>query len=293
MSRRGRPGAAVAALGVIVLVTVSWWALALYPAGAAAPEWVVRTRLACFGAEPNGLPNAGGWVLLVGEPIGMLGVLLVVWRDAVVRDLRTLAARWWGVALMVAVGASLALGAHVAGRHVRRTLAAGRLPAPTVLDAAPPRAIGADAPSLRLTDQEGRHFDLAALHGRPVLVTFAYGHCQTICPTIVHDLLRIRETAKRSDIPLVVVTLDPWRDVPERLPTMAEAWGIGASDVLLSGGIDEVNAALDAWGVARSRNPRTGEIDHASAVVLVDRDGRLAYRLDGNWLRLGDLLPGA
>ena len=67
---RAYRGVALAALGVIVLVTVAWWALALYPAGAATPEWVARTRLVCFGAMPGGLPSAGGWVLLVGEPWG-------------------------------------------------------------------------------------------------------------------------------------------------------------------------------------------------------------------------------
>lgn len=288
-----RRGAAVAALGVIVAVTVSWWTLALYPAGAEAPEWVARTRLACFGAVPGGLPNAGGWVLLIGEPVGMVAILLVVWRDALARDLRALLARWWGVALVVAVVASLMGGLHVAGRHVRRTLAARALPEAVVVEAAPLVLVGNAAPALPLVDHHGARFDLAALHGGPVIVTFAYGHCQTICPTIVHDVLAIRRSAARTDIPLVVVTLDPWRDIPERLPSMAAAWGLGTGDRLLSGGIREVNATLDAWGVGRSRNPQTGEIDHAAVVALIDRAGRLAYRLDGGWQRLADLLRGA
>ena len=90
MAARARPGLAVVALGVILAVTATWWALALYPAGAAAPQWLLRTRLACFGAGPDALPNAGGWVLLVGEPLGMLGILVVGWRAALVRDLRLL-----------------------------------------------------------------------------------------------------------------------------------------------------------------------------------------------------------
>lgn len=292
MPARTRPGAALAALGVILAVTVSWWTLALYPASAAAPEWVARTRLACFGAMPGGLPNAGGWVLLIGEPIGMVGVLLVVWRDALLRDLRALVSRWWGIVVAFSVGAALMAGLHVAGRHVRRTLAARAVPAESALEAAPLVPIGTAAPALRLVDQHGERFDLEALRGSRAIITFAYGHCQTICPTIVHDVLALRRDAEREDIPLVIVTLDPWRDLPERLPGMATAWGLRPQDRLLSGGIGEVNATLDAWGIGRTRHPQTGEIDHAAVVTVVDGAGRVAYRLDGGWSRLGELLRG-
>jgi hypothetical protein len=48
-----------------------------------------------------------------------------------------------------------------------------------------------------------------------------------------------------------------------------------------------VNRTLSAWGAGRSRDATTGEIDHAVAVLLVGRDGRLRYRLNGSagWLR--------
>ena len=29
--------------------------------------------------RPTGLPDAGGWLLLIGQPIGMIGVLVAVW----------------------------------------------------------------------------------------------------------------------------------------------------------------------------------------------------------------------
>ncbi|MNC96767.1 hypothetical protein D3C83_142260 [compost metagenome] len=39
-----------------------------------------------------------------------------------------------------------------------------------------------------------------------------------------------------------------------------------------------MESTLDALGVARTRDPETGVIDHANLFVLVDRDGRVAYR---------------
>ena len=47
------------------------------------------------------------------------------------------------------------------------------------------------------------------LNRERVLVTFAFGHCGTVCPTLVHDLLAARARGRHLTLPLVIVTLDP------------------------------------------------------------------------------------
>jgi protein SCO1/2 len=280
----------LAALAVIVVVTVGWWALALYPAGQAAPEWLARTRLACFGAAPGGLPNAGGWILLVGEPIGMLAILVAVWGDALRRDLRAVATRRWGPALLWTLAACLGLSVAGTAVFVFRVAQQGA----ETFAANVPREQWAPAeqgvPALRLTDQHGRAFDLASLRGRPALVTFAFSHCATACPTLVRQVRRLREDAKAERVPLVIVTVDPWRDVPARLPTIAREWNLAPGDVVLSGSIPEVNRVLDDWGVGRTRDETTGDLAHATVVLLVHRDGRRASRMDGGVEALTRLL---
>lgn len=289
MTGRSHRGVALAALGVIGLVTVAWWALALYPA-ASAPEWVSRTRLACFGAAPGGLPNAGGWVLLVGEPLGMVAILVAVWGDALRRDLRALAGRAAGrVVLGTAAGAFL-WGATAAASIVRRATRDDVFAVNVATGALAPTTIR--VPALALTDQDGQLFDLAKLAGGPVLVTFAFAHCETMCPTLVRDVLRIRTETRRSDIPLVIVTVDPWRDVPARLPGMATAWSLAPGDRILGGAVDQVNQVLDGWGIARRRDPDTGDVVHALAVVLVNSDGRTGTRVDAEVDGLRTILAG-
>jgi cytochrome oxidase Cu insertion factor (SCO1/SenC/PrrC family) len=117
-----------------------------------------------------------------------------------------------------------------------------------------------------------------------VLVTFAYAHCQTVCPVVVMHVLEAQEALRGSAaFPAVaIVTLDPWRDPPSRLPAIAQGWSLPAEDAwLLGGGVPDVEAVLDAWNVARSRNLTTGEVTHPSLVYVVDRDGRLAYASTG------------
>ena len=283
-----RPSTAFAALLLVLAITAAWWALALWPAGSAEPEWLSRTRAACFGSAPGGLPDAGGWVLLIGEPIGMIGVLVVVWGHTLRRDLERVRAvrQWWLAAMGVAV-ATLVVVASLGVRAVRvsargQPTAIGGPGVATRLDLSPP--------ATALVDQHGVRVSLADLRGRPALLTVAFGHCTTVCPTVVRNLRRARRTAGRSDVQLVVVTLDPWRDTPDRLSSLAAHWALGAGDRVLSGSVANVEQVLDALGIGRRRNETTGDIEHGDTVMLVSSRGRVEWRIDGGRDRLGELL---
>ncbi|HEX9565136.1 MAG TPA: SCO family protein [Gemmatimonadaceae bacterium] len=134
-----------------------------------------------------------------------------------------------------------------------------------------------------LTDQHGRLTTFADFRGRAVLLTFAFGHCSTVCPVVANALRIARDEAKRSDVPIVVITLDPWRDTPDRLRTIAEGWGFGAADRVLSGDVTDVARVLDALGIGRQRDARTGDVTHGQTVLGVNAQGRITWRADGGW----------
>jgi cytochrome oxidase Cu insertion factor (SCO1/SenC/PrrC family) len=282
----GRPGAASLALLLILVITAAWWALALWPAGAVEPEWLVRTRAACFGSAPGGLPDTGGWILLIGEPIGMLGVLFIVWGDALRAEVRRMrASRLWR-ATMVGVGVVGVAAVVVLARRVLHAAGVGSSPVVAVSGTVSP--VDFDASAIVLTDQHGRHTSIAPI--RPSLLTFAFGHCVTVCPTIVHDVMAARADANRADVPLLIISLDPWRDTPERLPSLAAGWKLGPDDRVLSGRVEEVEQALNAIGIVRRRDETTGDIDHTGTVMMLDHRGYIRWRLDGGWGRVRELL---
>lgn len=266
---------ALGALGGILVVTTAWWMLALWPPGPALPAWVERTRAACFGVAASGLPHAGGWLLLVGEPVGMVAFLLFAWGDAVREGLRGLARRGAGRVLLAATAVLLFVGAAAAATRVHA--ARGERFDPSAPVALAARRVDAPAPPLALLDQDGRRVALADFAGRPVLVAFAYGHCETVCPAIVHDATAALAEAAVPGAALLLVTLDPWRDTPGRLAAIATAWQLPSGARLLGGPVPEVEAVLDAWDIARRRDESTGEIAHATELFLVDRQGRLAW----------------
>jgi protein SCO1 len=275
-----------ALIGTVALfvTTAAWWALALWPVEGA-PAWLERTRYVCFGVAENGLPDAGGWIGLTAGPLGMFTILAVGLKEG----FRGLFIRVRTSRPLAVVMAVLALGGVVmltgAAVRVQQALAVpdwmredGSIPPSTY-----PRLDRA-APPLALLGQEGSAVDLADLRGRPVLVTFAYAHCATICPLIVKHALDAQAVLRGTpDEPAVmIVTLDPWRDPPSRLPGMARQWGLPEAGAwILSGEVAEVEAALDAWEVPRSRDLRTGEVTHPSLLYVVDRDGTLAYASTG------------
>ena len=280
MTSSSRAWAAVAALAAIAAITASWWALALWPVTASTPEWVLQTRAVCFGATADRLPDASGWLLLAGQPAGMVILLATVWGAELRRGLTMIMTRTAG---QLAAGVVLAvLVAGLAGVVVRvRTAGLEPFDTGAGTSAAALTRVNDAAPGFALTDQAGREVTLASFRGRPVLVTFAYAHCETVCPLLVSEVLTARRLLGDRAPGLLIITLDPWRDTPGRLPAMAKGWGLDADARVLSGPADTVERTLNAWRIPRTRNQKTGAISHPTIVYVVSADGRIAYAVGG------------
>lgn len=278
-TERGR--AALAALAAVVGITAAWWTLALWPAPAA-PVWLERTRAVCFGATPAGGPDTAGWLLLVGEPAGMLAILVVVWGRELRAELAWLGARWarsLGLTLLpLPVLALAALTTTARSRAARAADGAARAVAPPTAGF---RRLNRSAPPLALVDQHGDTVRLEQFRGRPVLIAFAYGHCETVCPLLVHDVVEASARLGQAAPVLLVVSLDPWRDTPDRLGALAAQWRLPGGAHALSGGVAAVEATLAAWGVPYARDTTSGAIVHGTPIVLLDRQGRIAYAVTG------------
>jgi len=286
----------MAGLSALFAITAAWWALALWPV-AAAPDWLERTRYVCFGVGDSGLPDAGGWVGLVGAPLGMLAILVVGWRRGVTGLLRRAgtSARVATALSCLALGSALLLGG--ASLRVRQAAAAGAaIEVPTAMPAATYPRIDRAAPPLALVGQHGATVDLAALGGRAAIVTFAFAHCTTVCPLVVRDALAAQRLAREAGHrpAVLIVTLDPWRDTPGRLPAMARQWALPAEDAwVLSGSPAEVESVLDDWEVPRSRDATTGEVTHPSLLYVIDPAGRIAYASTGGDAAVAELVRRA
>jgi protein SCO1 len=132
------------------------------------------------------------------------------------------------------------------------------------------------APELRLTDQDGRPFDLASLRGTMALVYFGYTHCPDICPTTLVDL-RTAVGAYGKPVKVVFVMVDPARDTAPKVKAYLDAYKAGF--IGLTGTDAEIAAAAKAWGVGYRAEPADSNgnypMTHTTEVYLVDASGQL------------------
>ena len=285
-SSRGQGTVALLALYLILVTTIAWWALALWPVPGA-PAWLARTRALCFGSTPDGPPDASGWILLVGQPLGMIGVLLAVWGGELRVALSAASGRFAGRVLLISTPVLLLTGASLAAARVRGNDAE---PFDPVSGGAVLTRINDPAPNLTLVDQQGDTVSLDDFRGRPVLVTFAFAHCQTVCPVVVREALDAQRATADRRTAVLVVTLDPWRDTPARLPSIAAGWELGGDAHVLSGEVDAVERVLSNWRIPRVRNEATGDLSHPAMVYVVSPAGRLTYALPGGAAALTEAL---
>lgn len=276
-------------LGFWLAITAAWWWLALAPIEGA-PDWLAAARSVCFGSTPSGLPDTYGWLLLTAAPGTMLVAMLAVWHRDLAEGVKTM---WRGAAGkvgLVAVGALLAAAVSWAGLRVAEGLAiANTSYDPLEMGALPdnyPR-LGLAVPGFTLVDQAGAAFTPETLKGRVTLFTFAFAHCHTMCPVIVQQVRTALERMGEASPQVAILTLDPWRDTPSRLAQMREDWKMPEHVRVLSGEVAAVEAALDGFNVARTRDEATGEVAHPALVYLVGPDGRIAYAFNNptvDWL---------
>jgi protein SCO1 len=136
---------------------------------------------------------------------------------------------------------------------------------------------------LPLTDQHGRTRDWRAHRGQPQLVTMFYSSCPNMCPLIVDSGKAVEHNlspAERTQLQLLYISLDPQRDTPRTLAELARKRGLDpARWSLASPRAQDVRSVAGVLDV-RYRKLANGEFNHTSALLLLDRDGRIVARTE-------------
>lgn len=288
-----RPAKLPALVLVLWLVsTVLWWGFAFMPLSSTPPEWLSAARAACFGSAESGLPAAYGWMLLVLAPASFLVGIFVLWGSELGPSVLSAARSPLGTSVFALIAAALIAEGVWVSAKVRAGLAVAAWDQgaqdTSDLPATYPRRV-AVAPDFALVDQDGERVSLGRFKGKPVVLTFVFAHCQTMCPLLVQNIKQASPGAPPSEV--LMVTLDPWRDTPSALPGIARRWDVPRNfHILSSASVAEVLSVVDAYQVPFERNETSGDITHPGLVFLVDAQGRLAYTFNNPapaWIRAG------
>lgn len=132
-----------------------------------------------------------------------------------------------------------------------------------------------------LTDQDGKSWDWRSRRGTPQVVAMFYTSCRFVCPLIIDSgkaVERALPADERAKLGLLLVSMDPERDTPEALMSVARKRKLDTTRwSLASPEPDQVRSVAGVLGV-RYRQLADGEFNHTSVLVLLDADGRIIAR---------------
>lgn len=128
----------------------------------------------------------------------------------------------------------------------------------------------------QLVDGDGKTVTDRDFRGKWMLVYFGYTHCPDACPTALQDMANALDAvgAKRRDISVLFITIDPERDTPAVMKDYVSAFE--APITVLSGSAEAVAAAARAYRVYYAKHPTQDgyDMDHTSIIYVMDPRGR-------------------
>jgi protein SCO1 len=137
----------------------------------------------------------------------------------------------------------------------------------------PPR----QAPDFTLQGTDGRELKMSRFRGKVVLLAFGFTSCPEVCPTTLATLAQARRDlgAAAADVQVLYVTVDPQRDLPQRLgkylavfdPTFIGGTGADA----------QLSEVRKRYGVSAQKRAYGSDYVyvHSSFIYLIDRKGLL------------------
>ncbi len=159
----------------------------------------------------------------------------------------------------------------------------------------PPLQTGDALPATALHDQRGRPFVLGGTAAGATVVTFFYSRCRDAneCPLTSAKFARLQTLLANDPARLVEITLDPAHDTLPVLARYGAAFGADPKRWRLALGTAASTSMLERrLDVAVSRSPE-GDFVHDDAVIVLDRDGRLADTIGGNAWAPSDIVSVA
>lgn len=151
---------------------------------------------------------------------------------------------------------------------------------------------GVAAPDFALGDQDGQRVQLAALRGRPVVLTFLYTDCPDICPLTAQKLRKTAELLgpDADRVAWVAVSTDPEHDDAAAARRFVQLHGLAGRLHFLVGSRAELSGVWAAYYIHAAPPPPDADPAtraayarqrgvHTDAIYLIDKRGELRFLL--------------
>lgn len=268
----------VFALSTVIFLDVFMFGVFLIPKSTSFWGSMVEDfKVWCFGYNPaTGQVEWSYVISMIVSSVILVATILLAWGGRIFQQSKQNL-----LSFLPHISAALLLVVSVSGVFVWVYRPAARSVDPTVFQAEQLRTTH-QPPMFTLFNQDNKPTSLQEFRGKVVLLTGIYSTCGYTCPMILAQIKRVLSGLtdhQRQSLHVMAITLDPMKDTPTQLKSMADAHKVKAPLFnLLTGDNREVNRVLDLFNFARKRDPKTGIIDHVNLFILIDGKGKIAYR---------------
>ena len=152
-------------------------------------------------------------------------------------------------------------------------------------------------PNFSMIDQQGNFLQIRELRGKSFVLNFIFTRCKVakMCPASTMRMAELQEMARANgleNLHFVTVTFDPEFDSPGILRTYAENYGIEHDNFHLLTSTEKLtDDLLRLFGILTVEED--GTINHTMATLLIDANGRIAFRKEGSTWNVEDFLEKA
>ncbi|MBX5451270.1 SCO family protein [Thermogemmatispora sp.] len=138
---------------------------------------------------------------------------------------------------------------------------------------------GRPAPGFQLTDQFGHPVSLAEFKGKPVVITFLYTHCPTVCPLTADKLHTVMQQLgdAAQQVAVLAISVDPVGDTQASALAFSNAHQMTNYWHFLIGSRSALSPIWRAYSIdaeAATANSSTGPVAHTAVLYLLDKQGR-------------------
>lgn len=131
------------------------------------------------------------------------------------------------------------------------------------------KGVGAPAPAFALADQDGKATSIAALRGRPAILTFMYSTCEDTCPATATQIASSLDELG-EDVPTLIVSVDPDNDTAESAQRFLNKMRLRGRAKFLLGSRAKLAPVWKAYGIL----PQGQGFEHSAVVLVLDAQGR-------------------
>ncbi|HQV77333.1 MAG TPA: SCO family protein [Chitinophagales bacterium] len=133
-------------------------------------------------------------------------------------------------------------------------------------------------------NQYGETLKLKELKGKTLVVVMIYTTCKSACPILVADMKMIKEKIDKNnlkDVSLVLVSIDPETDTPERLAEFAKKGKMTESCWIFLRGNTETTQEFANVLSMKYKKISPVDFSHSNIISIFSPDGTLVSQEEG------------